>query len=100
MLLRQNFGRRHEGRLPSVFRGAIAKRRRDRCFSRTDVALYEPVHRRAARHHIAHAVACGAQLRLCRPERQKVKKIPRVVLLHHNGRLVFPARLKAAQAEV
>ena len=45
VLRRENFGRRHEGRLPAVLRRKSAQSRRNDRLARADIALHEAVHR-------------------------------------------------------
>ena len=56
VLLGENFGRRHEGRLMAVLHHTEARRRRDHRLAASDVSLHEPVHGAAGREVLQNVV--------------------------------------------
>ena len=62
MLFRQDLSRRHHSGLIAVFRHEIAKRRRNHCFSASDISLYQTIHR-----YGTMKVLHNPQTRFCAP---------------------------------
>ncbi len=71
VLLGQNLGRRHQGRLISAFHGIEHGHERNDCFAGADIALNQPVHRDRPRHVVSY-FADNATLRSGKLKRQRL----------------------------
>lgn len=89
MLLGEDFGRRHKGRLMAVLDRAEARRRRDHRLAASDVSLHEPVHGAAGR-EVPQNIVDGLLLRAGEGEGEKTVKRLHMARVHGFGMQLVP----------
>ena len=97
VLLGEDFGRGHEGRLMAVLDRAEARRRRDHRLAASDVSLHEPVHGTAGR-EVAQNVIDGRLLRAGERKGEKAVKRLHMVRVHGFGMQLVPLGADGGEA--
>ena len=97
VLRREDFSRRHEGRLPAVLRGQRTQSGRHDRLARADIALHQPVHRPSGgtvcRDFHDRATLCAGRL-----ERQGLKERIQAVCSENNAGIRFSSLFQLLQA--
>ena len=97
VLLSEDFGRGHEGRLMVVLDRAEARRRRDHRLAASHVSLHEPVHGTAGR-EVAQNVIDGRLLRAGEREGEKLIKRLHMARVHGFGMQLVPLGADGGEA--
>ena len=97
MLLSEDFGRGHEGRLMAVLDRAEARRRRDHRLAASHVSLHEPVHG-TGRREVPQNVVDGRLLRAGEREGEKAVKRLHMARVHGFGMQLVPLGADGGEA--
>ncbi len=90
MLCGENFGRRHDSRLKTVFYSKTACRRCNGSFSASDVALQKAVHGKISA-HIGKNFIDGGRLTISQLKGKSAEKIAHIGIFIHSKRSFFAA---------